>query len=200
MIVENGFLIKTVDGFTEEMFFDLCQANSELRMERDQYGDIIIMPLASLETGAYNADLSGRFSQWNRAHKLGYAFDSSTGFTLANGAVRSPDLSWMTNKRWHQLPQSEKDIFAHICPDFVVEIRSETDRLNTIKAKMVEYRDNGCRLGWLIDRPDQAVHIYRADGSIEKKKGEPVMLYGENVLPGLELELSFQEILRRPHA
>ena len=189
--MENGFLIKTVDGMTEEMFFDLCQANSELRMERDQHGNIIVMSPTGLNTGNYNSELNYEIAHWNRQARLGYVFDSSAGYTLPNGAVRSPDVSWLANDRWESLPEEERRKFTHICPDFVVEVRSETDRLSDLKTKMKEYCDNGCRLGWLIDRKGKAVHVYRADGSIEITKGEPVTLSGEEVLPGFELELSF---------
>jgi Uma2 family endonuclease len=191
MILENGFLIKTVDGITEEMFFDLCQANSELRMERDQYGNIIVMSPTGADTGNFNFEFYIEIGLWNRKRKLGYAFDSSTGYTLPNGAVRSPDFSWITKERWESIPQADRKAFVHTYPDFVVEIRSETDRLSTLKSKMEEYRDNGCRLGWLIDRKGKAVYIYRADGSSEILKENPVMLSGEDVLPGFELELTF---------
>jgi Uma2 family endonuclease len=191
MILENGFLIKTVDGITEEMFFDLCQANSELRMERDQHGNIIVMSPTGADTGNYNSELNYEITHWNRQTRLGYVFDSSAGYTLPDGAVRSPDVSWLANDRWESLPKSAQEKFAPICPDFVVEVRSKSDALPNLKAKMEEYRDNGCRLGWLIDRKGKAVHIYRADGSIEITKGEPVKLSGEEVLPGFELELFF---------
>lgn len=189
--MEYEFVIKPVEGLTDEMFFDLCQANSELRMERDQYGNIIVMSPMGASTGNFNAGVIGEIWLWNRHNKLGYSFDSSTGYTLPNGAVRSPDVSWITKNRWEGLPEEERKKFASICPDFAVEIRSETDRMKTLKAKMEEYRDNGCRLGWLIDRQGEAIHIYREDGSIEIKKGESTELSGEDVLPGLIMELNF---------
>ncbi len=191
MILENGFLIKTVEGITDEMFFDLCQTNSELRMERDQHGNIIIMSPTGSSTGNYNAEIVFEITLWNRDTAMGYAFDSSTGYTLPNGAVRSPDVSWIVKERWESLSESQQDVFAPICPDFVVEIRSKTDRLATLKDKMEEYRTNGCRLGWLIDRKGKAVYIYRADGSIEMVTGEPATLSGEEVLPGLTVETGF---------
>lgn len=191
MVLENGFLIKTVDGMTEEMFFDLCRANSELRMERDQYGNIIVMSPTGSGTGNYNSNINGQIWLWNRTAQLGYAFDSSTGYTLPNSAVRSPDVSWITKDRWEALSASQQEVFAPICPDFVIEIRSKSDRLSDLKAKMEEYRTNGCRLAWLIDRKGKAVYIYRIDGSIEIKKGEPVALSGEEVLPGLVMEVRF---------
>lgn len=189
--MEYEFVIKPVDGLTDEMFFDLCQANSELRMERDQHGNIIVMSPTGASTGNFNAGIIGEIWLWNRQNNLGYSFDSSTGYTLPNGAVRSPDVSWIAKDRWESLPEEERKKFASIGPDFCVEIRSETDRMKTLKAKMEEYRDNGCRLGWLIDRQGEAVHIYRQDGSIEIKKGESIELSGEDVLPGLIMEVNF---------
>lgn len=184
-------MIKTVDGMTEEMFFDLCQANSELRMERDQHGNIIIMSPTGMSTGNFNAELIFEVLLWNRESKLGYVFDSSSGYTLPNGAIRSPDVSWIAKERWESIPEAERKVFTRTYPDFAVEIRSETDRLKDLKAKMEEYRTNGCRLGWLIDRQGKAAHIYRADGTIEIVRGETLELSGEDVLPGLVVEVAF---------
>lgn len=191
MVLENGFLIKTVDGMDEEMFFDLCQANSELRMERDQYGNIIVMSPTGSATGKYNTAIIARVWLWNEEVGFGVTFDSSTGFTLPNGAVRSPDVSWIANDRWEAIPEPQQEKFAPICPDFAVEVRSGSDRMVDLKKKMEEYLINGCRLGWLIDRKGKAVHIYRLDGSIEIKKGKSVDLSGEDVLPGLMMKLEF---------
>jgi Uma2 family endonuclease len=123
--MENGFLIKTVEGMTEEMFFDLCQANSELRMERDQYGNIIVMSPTGLSSCNYHSKIIAQLWLWSDRTQLGQVFDSSAGYTLPNGAVRSPDVSWLTNDRWESLPEEEQRKFAHICPDFVVEVRSK---------------------------------------------------------------------------
>ncbi len=174
---------------TEEMFFDLCQANPELRMERDQHGNIMIMSPTGMSTGNFNFEMYLEIGFWNREHKLGYAFDSSSGYTLPNGAVRSPDVSWIAKERWESIPEAERKIFTHTYPDFAVEIRSESDRIKDLKAKMEEYRANGCRLGWLIDRQGKATHIYRADGTIEIVRGETLKLSGEDVLPGLVVEI-----------
>lgn len=189
--MEYEFKIKTVVGLTDDLFFDLCQANSELRMERDQHGNIIVLSPTGLSTGNYHSKINAELWLWNDSAQLGQVFDSSAGYTLPNGAVRAPDVSWLTNDRWESLSEEERSKFAHICPDFVVEVRSETDRLADLKTKMEEYRSNGCRLGWLIDRKGKAVHIYRTNGSIEITKGEPAALTGEDVLPGFALELSF---------
>ncbi|MGM9507443.1 Uma2 family endonuclease [Larkinella sp. GY13] len=177
--------------FDDEYFFALCQANQDLRLERDADGNIILMPPTGSETGRYNANLNGEVWSWNRKKQAGYVFDSSTGFTLPNSAVRSPDVSWIRKDRWDQLPKEKQEKFAPICPDFVIEIRSKTDSTQELKAKMEEYRENGCRLGWLIDRIEKTVFIYRETGAIEIQTGEQVTLSGEAVLEGFEVTVTF---------
>ncbi len=173
----------------DDFFFDLCQANEIVRLERDANGNIIFMPPTGTETGRYNADVSGEIWSWNRRTKLGYAFDSSTGFKLPNSAVRSPDVAWVSREKWDAIPENDRKGFALLCPDFVVEIRSASDDLKVLKEKMEEYRENGVRLGWLIDRAGKQVFIYRENGSIEIKQGANVTLTGENILPELVVQL-----------
>lgn len=175
--------------FDDDFFFALCQANETARLERDSNGNIILMPPTGSETGRYNAELSIEIGIWNRRKKLGYVFDSSTGFKLPNSAVRSPDLSWVSQERWDAISQIDKQGFAPLCPDFVVEIRSQSDDLKELKEKMEEYRDNGCRLGWLIDRAGKQVFIYRENGSIEIKQGTTVSLSGEDILSDLNVQI-----------
>jgi Uma2 family endonuclease len=175
--------------FDDDFFLDLCQANENARLERDAKGNIIFIPPTGSETGRYNADLSGELWNWNRRIKSGQIFDSSTGFKLPNSAVRSPDVAWVSNDQWIRLSDADRQGFAPICPDFVVEIRSRTDDLKDLKDKMEEYRDNGCRLGWLIDRANQQVFIYRENGSIDIRQGETVTLSGESVLPDFSISL-----------
>jgi Uma2 family endonuclease len=189
--MELPLIIRPVAGLTEDMFFDLCQANSQLFMERDKEGNIIVMAPTGLDTGNYNFEFGLELGIWNRETKAGYVFDSSSGFTLPNGAVRSPDLSWIAKTRYELIPVAERKRFAPICPDFVVEVRSLSDSLSDLKDKMKEYHANGCSLGWLIDRIGQQVYIYRQDGSVEIKKDVPVQLSGEDVLPGLVVETNF---------
>lgn len=176
--------------FDDDFFFELCQANETTKLERDANGNIILMPPTGTETGRYNFELSVEIGFWNRRIKLGYAFDSSTGFKLPNSAVRSPDVAWVSKDRWDTLSEEDRQKFAPLCPDFVVEIRSNSDELKILKDKMEEYRDNGCRLGWLIDRTSKQVFIYRANGSIEIKQGSNVILSGEDVLPELSIQVS----------
>ncbi len=175
--------------FDDEFFFALCQANETLRLERDASGNILFMPPTGTETGRYNLELAIELGIWNRQKQLGVTFDSSTGFTLPNSAVRSPDASWVAKERWDALTERERQGFAPICPDFVIEVRSKSDDLKELKTKMEEYRTNGTRLGWLIDRAGQQVFIYRENGSIEIKQGSSVTLSGEDVLPDFSISL-----------
>jgi Uma2 family endonuclease len=174
---------------TDEQFYELCQANSDLRLERTATGEIIIMPLAGGETGHRNIKLSFQLEAWSSQNDLGIAFDSSTGFKLPNGAERSPDASWVKRDRWNSLNTEQKRNFPPSCPDFVIELRSETDSIKTLQLKMQEYIDNGAKLGWLIDPKTQKVEIYRFGKQVEIIQN-PGTLSGEDVLPGFVLNLS----------
>jgi len=189
--MELPLKIHSVAGLTDDMFFDLCQANSQLLLERDKDGNIIVMAPTGSDTGNYNFELAFELGLWNRHTKAGYVFDSSSGFTLANGAVRSPDVSWIAKNKWEALTETQRKKFAPICPDLAVEIMSESDSLSDLKIKMEEYISNGCSLGWLINRTAREVYIYRNDGSIEVKIGRSTKLSGEEILPGLTVDLEF---------
>ena len=141
------------------------------------------------DTGRRNLDIIVQLGNWNKQNKLGVAFDSSTGFKLPNGAERSPDASWVRKETWESLTDAEKERFAPICPDFVVELRSKSDALKPLQEKMQEYIDNGAKLGWLIDRQNQQVEIYRQDKAVEIIKS-PQTLLGEEILPGFVLDLT----------
>ena len=173
---------------TDEQFFQLCQINELIRFERNADGTLLLMPLVGGTTSIRNASLTAQLGMWNRDDKLGIGFDSSTGFTLPNGAVRSPDASWLKRDRWDALTQEQKERFAPVCPDFVAELRSATDCLKRLQSKMREYRDNGARLGWLIDLENQKVEIYRPNQEVEVLES-PATLSGETVLPGFVLNL-----------
>jgi Uma2 family endonuclease len=174
---------------TDDQFWELARTNPELRLERTAEGELIVMPPTGSESGHYNAELTIDIGTWNRRTQLGKVFDSSAGFKLPNGATRSPDTAWITNERWNTLTSQQRKRFAPICPDFVLELASESDDLETLCQKMQEYIDNGCRLGWLIIPKLQQVKIYRADGSVEVVHS-PVTLSGEAVLPGFSLHLT----------
>ena len=178
----------TID-LTDEQFFQLCQNNRDLRFERTATGELIIMPPTGSETGDRNAELTYQLRAWSRQNKLGKSFDSSGGFKLPNSAERSPDASWVTMERWNALTQAEKERFAPLCPDFVVELMSPSDSTEKTRAKMREYMDNGARLGWLINRQQQQVEIYRPNREVEIL-ARPQTLSGEDVLPGFVLDLA----------
>jgi Uma2 family endonuclease len=174
---------------TQEQFEVLAAVNRDLRIERTAKGELIVNPPTGWETGERNRSLTGQLDRWYEEHEdLGKAFDSSTGFTLPNGATRSPDASWVSRERWESLHPEQKGTFANICPDFVVELRSSSDSLQSLQAKMHEYIDNNARLGWLIDPKNRRVEIYRQRKEVEILE-HPTKLSGEDVLPGFVLNL-----------
>ncbi len=175
---------------TDEQFFQLCQNNRDLRFERTANGDLIIMPPTGSETGNCNSELSFQLQFWSRQNKpLGLAFDSSTGFKLPDGSDISPDAAWVRRDKWDALTAEQKKKFAPICPDFVVELRSASDSLEKLRAKMKVYIKNGAKLGWLLDRKNRQVEISRPDRDVEIRYS-PATLSGEDVLPGFVLDLS----------
>ncbi|WAC10384.1 Uma2 family endonuclease [Dyadobacter pollutisoli] len=183
--------IKVGDIMSEEEFFRFCRMNDMLDFERDSNGNIIFMSPTGSFTGSFNSDILVELGAWLHSRKIaGKLFDSSTGFTLPNGAVRSPDISWVTREKWDKLSKDDKERFAPICPDFIVEIRSKSDDLKYLKDKMDEYMANGCQLGWLIDRFDEKVYIYQPDRNIEEHNGLDVRLSGEALFPGFVLDLN----------
>lgn len=169
---------------TSTQFEALAMANRDLRLERSATGDLIVNPPTGWETGERNRSLTGQLDRWYEDHDdLGKAFDSSTGFTLPNGAIRSPDASWISRERWEATSPDDRGTFARICPDFVVELRSASDSLQHLQAKMQEYMDNGAKLGWLIDPQHRQVEIYRQGKPVETVV-DPAELSGESLLSG----------------
>ena len=173
---------------TDEQFFQLCQENENIRLERTAKGELIIMSPAGGETSISNAGLTAQIWNWNQQHKLGKVFDSSTGFKLPNNANRAPDASWVKLERWNALTPEQQKKFPPICPDFVVELMSPSDSLKETQDKMKEYRDNGARLGWLINRKSRQVEIYRPHQEVEVLES-PTTVSGEDVLPRFTLNL-----------
>jgi Uma2 family endonuclease len=173
---------------TDDRFEQICSANRDLKFERTAQGELIVMSPTGSETGNQNWGLSGQLWLWNQQHKLGKGFDSSSGFKLPNGATRSPDLAWVRQDRWDALTPQQKRRFAPLCPDFVVELRSSTDDLEDLQAKMQEYLENGALLGWLINPQDQQVEVYRP-GQLIETLNRPDTLSGEAILPGFILDL-----------
>ncbi len=173
---------------SDDQFYQLCRNNPDLKFERTAHGELIIMPPTGGETGRRNSNLIIDIGIWNRKTQLGQVFDSSTCFKLPNGADRSPDVSWIQQTRWDALTPEQKEKFPPICPDFVIELMSPSDTLKGVKAKMQEYMDNGAKLGWLLNRKDRQVEIYRANQAVEILQS-PTSLSGEAVLPGFILDL-----------
>lgn len=174
---------------TPEQFAALATANRDLRLERTAQGQLVVNPPTGGETGRRNLSITGQLSVWFEANDtLGIAFDSSTGFELPNGANRSPDAAWVRQDRWAALSAEQREGFIPLCPDFVVELRSKTDSLKDLQAKMQEYLENGTQLGWLIDPKHQRVEVSRAGQEVEVLDA-PMTLSGEGVLPGFTLSL-----------
>ncbi|WP_448563002.1 Uma2 family endonuclease [Trichothermofontia sp.] len=181
--------LEPVLTLTDDTFYELCRANPDIKFERSAQGDLIIMFPTGGESGRRNADLTTDLTLWNRQTQLGYVFDSSTCFKLPNGADRSPDAAWIEKSRWESLSPEARQKFPPIAPDFVVELRSETDHLATLQAKLREYQDNGVRLGWLLNPQDQTVEIYRPGQAVEILRS-PQQLSGETILPNFVLDLT----------
>lgn len=173
---------------TEEQFVRLCQENPDFQLELTARGELVIMPPTGLESGRRNTKLTQRLANWSEVDEAGIVFDSSTLFTLPNGAKRSPDASWVRRERWEALSEEQRRGFGLLCPDFVVELRSPTDRLPDLKEKLQEYIANGARLGWLIDPLEKRVYIYRPNQDIEALDN-PLTLSGDPVLPGFVLHV-----------
>lgn len=162
----------------EDQLFEFCQLNREWRIERGAEGDLEVMAPTGGETSNRNFKLSVQLGIWTDRNGTGAAFDSNGGFILPNGAMRSPDASWVRRERFANLTTEQKQRFLPLCPDFVVELRSPSDPLSTVEAKMREYIENGARLGWLIDPEERKVHVYK-----------PGTLSGDPILTGFVLDL-----------
>lgn len=180
--------LKPALELTDEQFFQICQANRDLKFERTATGELIIMPPTGGETGNRNGRLNQQLFNWTDIDGTGIAFDSSTCFKLPNGADRSPDAAWIKLERWDALTAEQKEKFPPICPDFVIELLSPSDSLKVAQDKMREYLDNGVRLGFLINRKSRQVEIYRQGQKVEVLDS-PATLAGEDVLKGFVLNL-----------
>ena len=180
--------LNSIIKLTSEQFYQLCEENPDLKLERSANGELIAMPPTGGETGKRNVKVTTQLDLWNEQTELGEVFDSSTGFTLPNKADRSPDASWVEKSRWSALTPEQREKFIPLCPDFVIELVSPSDSLKISQEKMQEYRENGCRLGWLINRKKREVEIYRPGQDVEVLQS-PLTLSGENVLPGFVLNL-----------
>ncbi len=174
---------------SDRQLAQLCADNPETRFETNSEGKLIIMSPTGSESGRKNSKLLIRIGIWNEREKLGELFDSSTGFKFSNGATRSPDVSWIEISRWQAIPQDQQRKFAPIDPDFVVELASPTDDIDSLQNKMREYMSCGVRLGWLICPDQKQVEIYR-QGKETEVLDNPSELSGENIMPGLSVDLT----------
>jgi Uma2 family endonuclease len=178
----------TLRNLTDHEFHEFCRLNPDFRIERTSDGDVVIMPPTGGDAGRTNFELTGLFRTWVKEDGTGIGFDSSTGFTLPNRAKRSPDLAWVKRARWEALTKQQREEFPPLCPDFVVELRSRTDSLDSLKAKMQEYIANGALLGWLIDPIEKRVYVYRPAAEAACLDN-PETISGEPVLPGFVMAL-----------
>ncbi|WP_229725335.1 Uma2 family endonuclease [Hymenobacter baengnokdamensis] len=183
-------MAERLQRMTEAEFFAFCQANSQLKFERLADGTISYMALTGGDTGRRNSELIADLTIWNRQSRLGRVFDSSTGFRLPSGAVRSPDAAWVSTAAWQALSESQRSKFPPLCPEFVVELLSASDSVEEMALKMQEYIANGCRLAWLLDPKAETARVYRADSSVSIAKSFEETLSGEDVLPGFSFALS----------
>ena len=170
-------------------FYEFCQVNRDLRIERSVTGEVIVMPPAFSDTGNRNLKIVQQLANWADQDGTGETFDSSSGFTLPNGATRSPDASWIRLDRWNALTEAEQASFAPICPDFVVELKSSSDSLKGLRAKMEEYIANGAALGWLIDRQNRQVYVYSPNQD-PKILENPDVVSGDPEMPGFVLRMA----------
>ncbi|MEQ8714367.1 MAG: Uma2 family endonuclease [Cyclobacteriaceae bacterium] len=176
-------------SLTDDQLFELCSSNKESKIERDKHGNIIIMSPAGGQSSIINAAITAVFFNWNQQTKQGVVFDSSGGFILKDGSMRSADVSWVSNERWKGLSEDQKEKFPPLAPDFIIEIRSRTDQIQTLQDKMKHWMDNGVSLGWLVDPVDKKVWIYsrgKVESTIDSFKCK---ISASKVVTGFELDL-----------
>ncbi len=189
LMTVNSSSPTTLQKMSQEQFYEFCRLNPDLRVERTAQGEVIAMPPTFADTGNRNFRIAQQLANWSDQDGTGDGFDSSAGFTLPNGATRSPDAAWMKLDRWNSLTDEQKASFSSICPDFVIELRSASDTLKGLKEKMQEYIENGVRLGLLIDRKNLTVYCYRADGSVTVLNN-PTTVDCSPELPGFMLQMA----------
>jgi Uma2 family endonuclease len=177
------------ETMTDEELFHFCTQNKHIHIERDENHQILFMPPVSSEYSKLNIEVTTDLNNWNRKLKSGLAFESSAGFFLPDTSMRSPDAAWISHTPWNALTDGQRKGFAYITPDFVVELASPSDSVAELKIKMEKWRNNGVRLGWLIDANTETVFIYRADGTVSKVEGFDKTLSGEDVLIDFEFHL-----------
>ena len=193
LVLDDAFLPATLSAhpMTDEEFTAFCSEHPDLNFEMTADGELIAMAPAHSDTGASNFEIAGELRAWARRDRRGIGCDSSTGFVLPNGARRSPDASWTLKSRVQQLGAGKRKSFWHLCPDFVIEVRSASDRLKPLQAKMSEYLTQGAQLGWLIDAANKSVEIYRPNGEVEMLASGLDKIEGEGPVAGFVLDLTY---------
>jgi Uma2 family endonuclease len=184
--VRLPFRFRPETPMSDEDLMRFCAANGIARVERDVHGEILVMSPAGNRTGRRNAAIVGALDAWAQKDARGYVFDSSTGFTLPDGSIRSPDAAWIEAARWDALSEADKNRFSPICPDFILELRSETDSLAALKTKMSQWIANGVKLAWLIDPQNKTAAVYRS-GAKPVVHRHPTSIPGDGVMAGFEL-------------
>lgn len=190
-VLREGQAVLRLPAITQEEFYQLSERNPELRFERNANGELVIMPPADSYSDSRNSEIVGDLIIWNRQqNEPGLVFGPSAGFTLPNGAIRSPDAAWLPSSLWEAIPQAQRTPFAHICPAFVVELMSPSDRLLDAQNKMEEYLANGARLGWLIDRRNRQVFVYRPSQPVHLLS-DPAEVSAAPELSGFVIQMSY---------
>ncbi len=183
------FRFRPETPMSDEDLMRFCAANDIARVEREVDGEILVMSPAGNRTGRRNAAIISALDTWAQKDRRGYVFDSSTGFTLPDGSMRSPDAAWVEATRWNALTKAQQNRFSPICPDFLIELRSQTDDLAQLEVKMVRWLSNGAKLAWLIDPERQVVAVYRP-GDQPKLLNQPAILEGSGVVAGFKLAMA----------
>jgi len=191
-IAENTCVIKApfFERMTSDEFFDLCKANETLNFERDENGNIILMPPTGSLSSIYNGDIFNQLKNWNNKSKTGVVLESNGGVTLPDGSSRAADAAWISNEKWNALSEEEKEKFAPVCPEFVIELRSKNDSLTYLQSKMNMWIDNGVLEAWLIDSIEENVHIYTSNSDCKLISNFKEKIGTEHVLPDFKLDLS----------
>lgn len=175
---------------SDDEFFAFCNQNKGLKIERTANKEIIIMSPSGNRTSIINAELNYLIKAWNKINNSGIVTDSNGGFYLPNGAMRAPDVAWIPREKWNQFSEEEKSKFLPYCPDFIIELKSPSDKLESLKEKMEEWISNGTRLGWLIDPDAEEAYVYKPNSPVKTVKDFQQELDGEDILLGFKLKLS----------
>lgn len=182
--------LSEIGPLDDKLLYRLCASNRELRIERTAKGELIAMSPSGIKSGSRNAALIAALHTWNNAAQLGHVVDSSAGFLLNNGAMRSPDAAWISNELWSRFSEEDLERFVPACPDFVAEIMSPSDVLSQMQDKLREWIANGCKLGWLVDPKSMRAYIYRQHAEVEVVDTFSKTLSGEDILPHFEFPLA----------